>query len=327
MRSTLYSCLFSLPLNLNVRLAMESVESDLLIVTQEESGERLDKILANRFKEVYSRTYFQYLIDEQLVLINGIPVKKRVKPHEGDEIEVEFAATPEIQLLPEAIRLEILFEDEHLLAVNKPAGMVVHPAPGNWTGTFVNALLYHCDSLPSTETSCLRPGIVHRLDKDTSGVLLAAKTLEMQQKLTALFASRQVYKEYLAICVGRPADGEINAPIGRHPIHRKEMAVVPSGKQAITHCQTMGWNEKLSFVKIVIATGRTHQIRVHLKYQGTPVLGDNLYGNPSINQHYGATRQLLHAAKIKFQHPLTGEQLELSAPPPVEIEQFIRKMN
>jgi 23S rRNA pseudouridine1911/1915/1917 synthase len=300
-------------------------EIDLLVVTEEEAGERLDKILARRFKEVYSRTYFQYLIDEQLVLLNGIPVKKRVKPHEGDEIEVEFAATPEIQLIPESIPLSILYEDEYLLAINKPAGMVVHPAPGNWSGTFVNALLYHCGQFMGQENS-LRPGIVHRLDKETSGVLVAAKTLETQQKLTALFASRQVYKEYWAICLGRPSDGQISAPIGRHPIQRKQMAIVPKGKQAISIVKAIGWNDKLSFVQVVIETGRTHQIRVHLKYKGTPVLGDTLYGNSSLNEYYSVHRQLLHAAKIKFCHPHTGQTMEFIAPPPADMLRFMRKI-
>lgn len=304
---------------------MEAEETELLIVAEEEAGERLDKILARRFKEVYSRTYFQYLIDQQLVLLNGVPVKKRAKPQEGDEIEVEFASAPEIELTPEPIPLSILYEDESLLAINKPAGMVVHPAPGNWSGTFVNGLLYHCGQLAGQDNS-LRPGIVHRLDKETSGILVAAKTLEMQQKLILLFASRQVYKEYWAICLGRPSDGEISAPIGRHPIYRKQMAVVPTGKQAISYVKTIGWNDKLSFAQVVIATGRTHQIRVHLKYKGTPILGDALYGNPSLNHYYGAQRQLLHAAKIKFQHPLTEQQLELVAPPPPDMLRYMRKV-
>lgn len=301
---------------------MENEETDLLIVTADEADERLDKLLANRFQGAYSRSYFQYLIDEQLVLLNGLPVKKKTKPSLGDEIEVQFVATPEIQLIPENIPLSIVYEDEYLLVVNKPAGMVVHPAPGNWTGTFVNALLFHCDSL---HTSDLRPGIVHRLDKETSGLLVASKTIEMQQKLTHLFASRQVYKEYLAICIGKPMDGEINAPIGRHPIHRKQMAIVPTGKAAISYCKALSWNEKLSLVQIIIATGRTHQIRVHLKYKGTPVLGDSLYGNSSINNFHQAHRQLLHAAKMKFSHPMTGEMLELSAPIREDMEQHMRK--
>lgn len=303
---------------------MNIEETDLLIVTEEEAGERLDKLLSQRFKEHYSRTYFQYLIDEHLVLLNGIPVKKRIKPQIGDEIEVQFAAAPEIKLVPEEIPLSIIYEDEYLLAINKPAGMVVHPAPGNWSKTFVNALLYHCGHLEGEQAS-LRPGIVHRLDKETSGVLVAAKTLEMQQKLITLFASRQVYKEYIAICIGKAKEGEIAAPIGRHPIHRKQMAVVPNGKQAISFCKLLGWNEKLSLVQVIIATGRTHQIRVHLKYMGTPVLGDNLYGNSSLNHYYGAQRQLLHAAKVKFNHPLTGQELELTAPLPADMLRFIRK--
>jgi 23S rRNA pseudouridine1911/1915/1917 synthase len=306
---------------------MQIEDTDLLIVTEEEASERLDKILARRFSEVYSRTYFQYLIDEQLVLLNGSPVKKRIKPQVGDEIEVEFATAPTIELTPENIPLSIVYEDDDLLVINKPAGMVVHPAPGHWSGTFVNALLYHCNQLAQNKSGDpLRPGIVHRLDKETSGLLIAAKTLEMQQKLIVLFASRQVYKEYLAICMGRPPEGEIRAPIGRHPIHRKQMAVVPQGKPAVSICKTIGWNEKLSVVQVVITTGRTHQIRVHLKYKGTPVLGDSLYGQASLNHYYGVQRQLLHAAVVRFQHPRTGQELELTAPPPADMQRFMRKL-
>jgi len=302
---------------------MSTDDSDILVVTEEEAGERLDKVLACRFKEVYSRTYFQYLIEEQLVLLNGEPVRKRIRPQVGDEIEVQFAALPEIKLIPEQIPLTIIYEDEDLLVVNKQAGLVVHPGPGNWTGTFVNGLLYHCGRLPD-QYNTLRPGIVHRLDKETSGVLVAAKTLEMQQKLTQLFSSRQVYKEYLAICIGRPPDGEISAPIGRHPIHRKQMAVVPNGKQAVSRIKTLGWNEKLSVVKVVIATGRTHQIRVHLKYKGTPVLGDVLYGNISLNEYYQVGRQLLHASRLAFQH--RGKELQLYASPPDDMLRFVERV-
>lgn len=300
-------------------------DTDFLIITQEESGERLDKILAKRFKEAYSRTYFQCLIDEGLVLLNGEPVKKRVKPQAGDELEIEFASSPQIDLEPQFIPLSILYEDEHLLAINKPAGMVVHPAPGNWSQTFVNGLLFYCAQLRSQENT-LRPGIVHRLDKDTSGILLAAKTIEAQQKMAALFASRQVYKEYWAVCLGKPADGELSAPIGRHPVHRKQMAVLEGGREAHSDFKTLAWKENLSVVRAVISTGRTHQIRVHLKYMGAPVLGDPLYGNCSSNAHYGASRQLLHAAIVKFQHPLTGQDLELHAPLPVDMVHFMRKI-
>jgi 23S rRNA pseudouridine1911/1915/1917 synthase len=298
---------------------------DLLVITEEEAGERLDKILAKRFHAIHSRTYFQELITQQLVLVNGEPVKKRLKLQAGDEVEVEFTLAPEIHLLPEAIPLSIIYEDEHLLAVNKQVGLVVHPGSGNWTGTFVNALLYYCQQLPVYKDP-LRPGIVHRLDKDTSGVLVAAKTYWMHQKLVELFASRQVYKEYLAICVGHPGEVEIRAPIGRHPIHRQQMAIVPQGREALSVCKTLAWDGKLSVVQVVIATGRTHQIRVHLKYRGTPVLGDPVYGNERVNQYYKATHQFLHAAVLRFIHPLTQNQLEIKADVPEEMNQFIQKI-
>jgi 23S rRNA pseudouridine1911/1915/1917 synthase len=297
-------------------------ETDLLIITEEEAGERLDKVLARRFSEKHSRSYFQYLIDQNLVSVNGALVKKRTKLQAEDEVEVNFAAMPEADLTPEPIELAIVYEDDFLLVINKPPGMVVHPAPGNWSGTFVNALLYHCRSLEPLNNSN-RPGIVHRLDKDTSGLLVAAKTLEMQQKLIELFASRQVYKEYLAICVGKPPDGEISAPIGRHPIHRKQMAIVPTGRAAVTQCKVLGWNGKLSLVQAVITTGRTHQIRVHLKSKGTPVLGDALYGLTASNHFYKATRQLLHAAVLRFHHPKTGKSMEFQAEPPSDMQRFI----
>lgn len=301
-------------------------ESDILIIREEEEGERLDKILARRFTEVYSRSYFEYLIEEHLVLLNGIPVKKRAKLKAGDEVEVEFAAIPEANLSPENIPLTILYEDDHLLAINKPVGMVVHPAPGNWSGTFVNALLYHCQELSASSDS-IRPGIVHRLDKDTSGVLLAAKTMWMQQKLIELFASRQVYKEYLAICVGNPGKGEIEAPIGRHPVHRKQMAVVPNGKQARTLYQTVGWNDKLSIVKVHIITGRTHQVRVHLRHRGTPILGDEVYGQAQANAHYKVTHQLLHAFVVRLVHPLTGQSIELRASPSPSMIEMLNRID
>jgi 23S rRNA pseudouridine1911/1915/1917 synthase len=305
---------------------MHSEENEALIISEEESGERLDKILARRFADIYSRTYFQYLIDEGLVLLNGMPVKKRIKPETGDEIEVQFAVTPEINLKPEAIPLTILYEDEHFLAVNKPVGMVVHPAPGHWSGTFVNALLYYCQSVVSLDDT-LRPGIVHRLDKDTSGVLLAAKTIWAQQKLVEMFASRQVYKEYLAVCLGNPGEGEINAPIGRHPVLRKQMAIVPNGRNAFTTFKAIARNEKLSVVRVVIATGRTHQIRVHLKHKGTPVLGDAIYGHSQANKLYGTSRQLLHASVISFIHPVTGVKLEIKAPIPEDMARVVGKVD
>ncbi len=290
-----------------------------MIISPEEEGERLDKILSNRFNQIKSRTYFQYLIEEKRIRLNGLPVKKRMKPSAGDLVEIEFVLTPELNIQPEPIPLDILFEDDHILAANKPAGMVVHPAVGNWSGTFANALLFHCQN--HFAQGDLRPGIVHRLDKETTGVILAAKSPLAHQKLIELFSLRKIYKEYLAICVGNPGHAEINAAIGRHPIHRMQMAVCDQGgKEAITFCKTLHFDGKLSFASLVLATGRTHQIRVHMKHHGTPILGDPVYGSPSSNKKYGALRQMLHARILRFEHPINGNLLELEAPLPQDIK-------
>ncbi len=287
-----------------------SSQTESLSVTSEMLHTRLDRLLVQTFPD-HSRTYFQYLIGSGLVLVNGCPVKKRETVKVGDEIEVCFELTPEMTLEAEYIPLEILYEDDHLIAINKPAGMVTHPAPGHPRGTFVNALLYHCKTLPETED--LRPGIVHRLDKDTSGVLVAAKTSECHQKLVELFSSRSVTKHYLAICIGNPGDRTIDEPIRRHPSRRQEMHVDPEGKPAISICRVLKTVGDLSWVDVQLITGRTHQIRVHLKHIGTPVLGDPVYGRPATNEKFGVKRQLLHAKTLSFIHPITGEALSFEA--------------
>lgn len=303
-------------------------DADSFTIQKEQAGNRLDKVLAEYFRSSGSRTYFQMLIEKGLVLLNGAPVKKRFKPAVGDEIDVFFTAAPEIDLIPQEIPLEILFEDDDLVIVNKPAGMVVHPAPGNWSGTFVNALLYHCRYIPefSSSLSSPRPGIVHRLDKDTSGILVAAKSLKAQQLMIEMFATRQVYKEYWAICYGNPGTCQINAPIGRHPIHRKLMSVREDGKSALTYCETIQTANGLSLVKVILSTGRTHQIRVHLKHKGCPILGDTVYGNKQINARYPeVTRQQLHAKRIAFINPITQEKIDIEAPLPDDMENCLQK--
>lgn len=292
-----------------------------LIVSEAEAGLRLDKFLAQRFPE-QSRTYFQHLIEKQLVLLNESPVKKREKVAAGDTVEVEFALTPELSLEPENIPLDILYEDEAILVVNKPAGLVVHPGTGNWSHTFVNALLYHCQDLNLETTVDLRPGIVHRLDKDTTGLLIAAKTEQAQAKLVAAFASRQVKKIYLAICIGKPKAETIQTYMGRHPTKRTAMAVLSEGKLAITHVKPLKTWENLSLAEITLETGRTHQIRVHMQYRSTPILGDPIYGSSKANAHYNIHRQLLHAFRLEFSHPITGKQLNFEAPLPEDMKQF-----
>lgn len=299
-------------------------EIQYFTITEDEAGIRIDKVLINRYKDIQSRTYFQFLIQNHHILVNNNPVKKQFKAKTGDTIEIRFLLTPELNLEPQSIPLDIVYEDNYILVVNKPAGMVVHPAPGNWTGTFVNALLHHCNLTKEqfTNHSC-RPGIVHRLDKETSGLLIAAKDTKTQQRLMESFAAREISKEYLAICCGNPGDGEIEAPIGRHPYERKLMCIrKEGGRHSVSHYQTLATDGKISIVKIQLITGRTHQIRVHMKHIGFPVLGDSTYGNAQMNKRYNAKRQLLHAYSLELIHPVTSEKLNLKAPFPEDMKKF-----
>jgi 23S rRNA pseudouridine1911/1915/1917 synthase len=299
-----------------------SDQSELIFIEEGEESLRLDQILAKRFQGHYSRTYFQQLIEQKLVLVNGEPVKKRIMPKLGDEVEIEFIIMRDIDLQPENIALNVLFEDSDILVINKPAGLVVHPAPGNWTGTFVNALLHHCQGLEYVGGD-LRPGIVHRLDKETSGVLIAAKNRQAQSALIQAFSAREVDKRYRAITVGSPGERLVSEPIGRHPVHRQKMAIVSSGRQAISSIKTVRQSKELAEVEIGLLTGRTHQIRVHLDFLKTPVLGDPLYGNLAANKRYNAKRQLLHAEQLSLKHPRTGQPLEFKAALPDDFQLFL----
>ena len=284
------------------------MDSESIVITSAEESLRLDKLLALRFPD-FSRNYFQNLINQGFVLINGTKPKKRALPRISDEVEICFQLTPEIDVKPENIPLDILFEDEHIIAVNKPAGMVVHPAPGHPTGTFANALLGHCKGLNIPGDPC-RPGIVHRLDKETSGVLLAAKTAKSHALLVQLFASRSINKTYLAITSSSPGTCTIDAPIGRHPVHRKQMAIREDGKPAITHFEVLAKEGPHHLILCRPETGRTHQIRVHLKSCNAPVLGDKLYAKPDPK----FPRHMLHAWKLEFNHPITQKPLYIEAP-------------
>ncbi len=234
-------------------------------------------------------------------------------------MEVFFRLTPEISLAPQNIPLNILFEDEYIIAINKPPGMVVHPAPGHYENTFVNALLYHCKNIAPVEGD-LRPGIVHRLDKNTSGVLIAAKTEDAHRKLIQAFSQRQMKKEYLAICYGKPENQTIEKPIGRHPTKRKEMCVSDKGKSALSTLHLLAYNEKKSLVLVQPETGRTHQIRVHLQSVQCPIVGDPVYGPDT-----KAKRHYLHAYRLSFLHPVTHSPLVIVAPIPEEMKQMIQK--
>lgn len=295
---------------------------DSFAVSLDELDIRLDKLLTHRFPE-HSRSYFQFLIDEELVILNGKPVKKQQKLRQGDRVQIHFAMFPDLEVLPEDIPLEILYEDEDLIAVNKPDGMVVHPAPGSPNQTFANALLYHCKKIVKEDFQPLRPGIVHRLDKDTTGVLLGAKTLQAHQNLLEQFAERKIDKTYLAICCGVPKEGEYCAPIKRHPIDRKKMTVSQEGKPAVTHLKVLSRRRGLSLVQAKLITGRTHQIRVHLKSMNCPILGDPVYGCIALNNQYLTQRQMLHAHQIQLTHPTKGTALHLTAPLHSDMKNFI----
>lgn len=292
---------------------------DHLIVDGMEVGKRIDQVLASRFVGRFSRTYFQRLLGEGSIEVNGVAAKKRALLALNDEITICWSLTPDLALQKEDIPLHLLYEDADLLIVNKPAGMVVHPAPGHFSGTFANALLFHCDQLAGA--AGVRPGIVHRLDKDTTGVLIGAKTQAMQYRLSDLFRERQVDKEYFAVCVGVPPEGDVHAPIGRDPTFRQRMAVCERGKTARSHVAVVAARGALSLVRVNLYTGRTHQIRVHLKFLGTPILGDPLYGSVGQNQKHRVDRQLLHARSVAFLHPSTQEKIQVLAPLP---EDFMR---
>jgi len=286
------------------------IESLSWLVEAQEAPQRLDQFLTQRLLP-HSRHWIQCLIADGAVMVNGAQEKKRCRLRPGDQIAIELRQRPQAELRPEPVPLDILYEDDHLLAVNKPTGLVVHPAPGNWSGTFANGLLHHVGQLPGDPDS-LRPGIVHRLDKETSGLLLAAKTVHAHQQLTRLFAERQIQKTYWAVCSGKvPApSGEICQPIGRDPRHRTRMAVCANGRSATTRYRTAVSGPKATGLILEPITGRTHQIRVHLQWLGCPILGDTVYGGAPTE------RLMLHAQRLVFPHPITGIPLELVCQPP-----------
>ena len=278
-----------------------------------DAGTRLDHFLAARITDL-SRSRIQALMEEGHVLVNGEAKLRSCKVRAGDRIVLTVPPVISSENLPEDIALEILYEDDDLIVINKPPGLVVHPAPGHADGTLVNALLHHCTAL-SGIGGVERPGIVHRLDKETSGCLVAAKNDFTHQSLTEQFAGREVRKIYLAIATGnfKKPKGTINVPLGRHPVYRQKMGVLlrGGGREAVTDWIVLTTLPCGTLVQCMLHTGRTHQIRVHLKHLGHPVVGDEVYGKRA-----GFSRQMLHAWKLGFAHPRTGNPLDFTAPIP-----------
>ncbi len=284
-----------------------------LIAGKDDDGARLDVFVATAAD--ISRSRAQALIDSGMVTIGGVAVPKRTKLKEGDAVVVFLPPPEDIEAKPQNIPIEVVYEDEDLLVVNKPQGMVVHPAPGNPDGTLVNALLYYLEGRLSTINGKLRPGIVHRIDKDTAGLLIVAKTDAAHNHLAAQIAEHSFTRCYEAVVRGHIKDekGTVNAPIARHRTDRKRMAVVAGGREAITHYTVLASYPGFTHLRLKLETGRTHQIRVHMAHIGHPVAGDPVYGGGTLPRLNG---QCLFAKHIGFVHPTSGKWLELEAPLP-----------
>lgn len=297
------------------------------VVSDEHVGERVDKALPLIHSDL-SRNSVQQLITDGLVLVNGAPCNKKTSLKLGDVISVQVPDPVTLSVEAEDIPLDIVYEDEHLLVVNKPKGMVVHPAAGNYNGTLVNALIHHCGDSLSGINGVIRPGIVHRIDKDTSGLLVVAKTDVAHKGLAEQIKEHSFTRVYNTVVVGNVKDdfGTINAPIGRHPKDRKKQAITDkNSRNAVTHFEVLERFNGFTFLKVTLETGRTHQIRVHMAYRGTPVAGDVVYGNPK--KTYGLEGQCLNASTIGFIHPVTGEYLEFTTELPQYFKDFLRRIS
>ena len=300
------------------------MEQREFIVEAEGAGQRIDRFLSGEDTGL-SRSALQALVADGHVLCNGKAPVKSLKLKAGDIILLEIPDARPIEAVPQEIPLDIVFEDAHLLVVNKPKGMVVHPAPGNPDGTLVNALLWHCKGSLSGIGGEIRPGIVHRIDRDTSGLIIAAKNDFAHVKLAEQLQDHTLARTYRCIVTGnlREDTGTVNAPIGRCPADRKKMAVVAGGRNAVTHWTVLERYPGVNYVECRLETGRTHQIRVHMAYIGHPILGDTVYGNKKPVP--GLQGQCLHAVGLKFIHPRTGELVELTCGLPEEFEKQLKK--
>ncbi len=297
----------------------------VLYADAENIGERIDKFISDSAEEI-SRSYAAKLCTDGLVTVNGKALGKNYKIKGGEEISADIPEPEELSLVPENIPLDIVYEDDDVIVINKPQGMVVHPAAGNESGTLVNALLYHCGESLSAINGVIRPGIVHRIDKDTSGLLVAAKNNEAHLKLSEQLKERKALRKYNALVNGNIKEdfGTVNKPIGRSPSDLKKMAVVQGGREAVTHYSVLERFGRYTLIECVLETGRTHQIRVHMASLGHSIVGDKVYGVKK--ERFNLNGQLLHARTIGFVHPKTGEMMEFSAPLPDYFEAVLEKL-
>ena len=296
-----------------------------LRASEESKNQRLDAFLASSLDGL-TRSQAARLIESGEVAVNGRAVSKSYKLAGGEDVAVTLPEPEPVEAVPQDIPLDVVYEDADVIVVNKPSGMVVHPAPGHPDGTLVNALLYHCAGTLSGIGGALRPGIVHRIDRDTSGLIIAAKNDAAHQYLSAQLADHTLARTYECIVVGalREDRGTVDAPIARHPTDRKRMAVVAGGREAVTHWEVIARYPGYTHVRCRLETGRTHQIRVHMAYIGHPILGDTVYG--AKKEVPGLTGQCLHAVGLRFLHPRTHEVVELSCPLPDEFTRMLQKI-
>ena len=297
-----------------------------MILIAQESGARLDKWLSDQLDGL-SRAYIQKLIDDGAVLLNGKPGKASSRLNASDRIELEIPESITPDIAPEDISLDIVYEDDDVIVVNKPKGMVVHPAAGHYTGTLVNALMYHCGSSLSGINGISRPGIVHRIDKDTTGLIIACKNDRAHMRISEQLKAHTITRRYRAIVTGilKDDEGTITGNIARHKTDRKRMTVTAEGgREAVTHYRVLERFRKHTYVECRLETGRTHQIRVHMAHIGHPLLGDTVYG--SSRDEGKLNGQCLHAMVLGFVHPTTGEYLEFCAPLPEYFEQLLEQL-
>ena len=297
-----------------------------ILLRADQEGERLDQFLS-RSMEGLTRSAAQRLLEEGAVTVNGRGAKKNTRTAPGDAVALSLPDPEPVDILPQDIPLDVVFEDDDVIVVNKPVGMVVHPAPGHPDGTLVNALLFHCGDSLSGINGELRPGIVHRIDRDTSGLLIAAKHDAAHLALAEQLQDHSLYREYEAVCVGalREEAGTVDAPIGRHPMDRKKMAIDRAhGRPAVTHWAVLGRYPGHTHIQCRLETGRTHQIRVHLASIGHPLLGDTVYG--AKKPVPGLAGQCLHARRLSFLHPRTGERLTVECPLPDWFTAVLRRL-
>lgn len=301
---------------------------DERIAVEDEAGERIDKFLSDELSD-RSRSFLQKLIKEQYVKVNDKPVKASYRLNFGDLVSITFPEPEKPNIAAENIPLDILYEDQDLIIINKPKQMVVHPAPGHYTGTLVNALLYHCQDNLSGINGSLRPGIVHRIDMDTTGSLLVCKNDMAHQKVAEQLKAHSITRIYEAVVHGniKEPEGTVSAPIGRHPTDRKRMSVhAKQGRSAVTHYQVLERFGGFTYIRCQLETGRTHQIRVHMASIGHPLLGDMVYG-PARCPVKGLQGQTLHAKTLGIIHPRTGEYLEVQAPLPEYFVDLLQKLS